>query len=179
MRLFIAVTFPENIKEALEKDAALLREELVSGRFVKRNAYHLTLEFLGEVPYQRVKDVQEAMDQCEFQKFPITIGDLGRFRRQEGDILWREVKAPKTLYELQKKLSDGLRMRGFSLETRPFRPHMTIARNAVLKNEDAWDILRKRKDALSFSAESITLMRSVLSEKGPIYTPVYVLRASK
>lgn len=131
MRLFIAVSFPPEFRAALAADTERLRRFFSAGRFTPRENYHLTLVFLGETPPDRLGVVIKAMEECPFEPFPLTVGELGRFRRREGDILWRRVDGGEPLFRLQAGLCEALRARGFAIEEREFRPHLTLARGAV------------------------------------------------
>ena len=108
MRLFIAIEFSETEKAALMQSAEVLRASCARGNFSLRENYHLTLRFLGEVPPAKVKRITAAMDECRAAAFDVTVGRLGRFRRDGGDIFWREVTAPRALADLQRELSQKL-----------------------------------------------------------------------
>ena len=64
-RLFIAVTVPEEVKSEIEKTQTELRRALPkeSVRWTKRDQFHLTLRFLGNVDAQRVGPLIEALTQ--------------------------------------------------------------------------------------------------------------------
>lgn len=49
MRLFVGIEFPANIIEALVAVQGELRGNCERGRFKRRENFHLTLKFLGEV----------------------------------------------------------------------------------------------------------------------------------
>jgi 2'-5' RNA ligase len=49
MRLFFAITFPDRIKTALADISQRLQAQLPSGHWTRRENYHLTLVFLGEM----------------------------------------------------------------------------------------------------------------------------------
>ncbi len=173
MRTFIAVEFPAALRGEIERSAAALRRAGVTGGFSRAENYHLTLSFLGEVPEERLARAQEAMDACAAPPIPLTVGALGRFRGREGDTLWRQIDAPETLYALQSRLSDELRSRGFTLERRPFKPHLTLARRSALPADVKWEELSKRLRPLTYTAESITLFRSDQIKGKRVYTPLY------
>ena len=173
MRLFIAIEFPEEVRDAIALDTEKLRNHFQSGRFVQRQNYHLTLAFLGETDPSRLTQIYDAMDCCGSPAFPISVGALGRFRRRDGDVLWRSINAPEELSILQNKLSDALKIRDFSLEDREFRPHLTLARSAKLRSNIHWGALSSQtRPALTFTAREITLFRSDRGASGQVYTPL-------
>ena len=173
LRLFIAIECPDNIKTELEKSIVQVRHACIRGKFSRRENLHLTLIFLGQVPASRVGEITSVMDVCAVPPFSTTIGSMGRFRRSGGDTLWRQVSADSGLILLQSHLAVLLREKGFPLEDRSFRPHMTIARRAVLGVRTRLSDLSAAMPNLSFTVDGITLMRSELLPSGPVYTRLH------
>lgn len=173
MRLFIAIEFPEEIKAELEKSAALLRRACKQGTFTRRENFHLTLAFLGQVPSQRVNEITGIMDACASPSIPITIGHMGRFKHREGDVLWRQIEADSGLFQLQSDLAAALRAQGFPLEEREYKPHLTLARRAVLKDGMKLFELSAQMPDLNYTAEHMTLMRSEPIGGQIRYTPLH------
>ena len=172
MRLFIAVEFPDDIKDALLESAVATEKHFVYANFSRRENYHLTLAFLGETAPGRIKDVTAAMDRCGFSPFSLTIGGAGRFRRDGGDTLWRRVDAPEALFDIQARLSKELISRGFRLEERDFKPHVTVAREAVMKDGVRFSDIDFGRP-LTFKTDGITLMRSDRINGKLVYTSIY------
>ena len=170
MRLFIALDLPEPIKDELHENAELLRMFCDRGHFSPRENYHITLAFLGEQPESRVADLTAAMDCCETESFPVTFEGLGEF---ENGVVWRGIEASGKLMQLQRELTDQLRLRNFDLECRKYRPHLTLARRVILKEKILLSDLSGQIKPLSFQVDKMTLMCSELSNAGSIYTPMY------
>ena len=172
MRTFIAIEFPEEIKDALLLSTEAASIHFSHANLSRRENYHLTLAFLGEIPPSRVKDITAAMDGCGFVPFPFTVGKAGRFRRDGGDTVWRRVDAPDELYRLQAALTNGLAARGFRLEERDFKPHVTVAREVTLKEGTAFRDV-DFGSPVTFTAKGLTLMRSDRINGKLTYTPIY------
>ena len=173
MRLFIAIEFSEDIKAELEKSTALVRNACERGTITRQENFHLTLVFLGETDPSRVQEIIHLMDCCPSPPIPITIGHMGRFKRREGDILWRETRAEGSLFQLQNTLTTGLRSTGFSLEDRQFKPHLTLARRAVLKHGITLRDLSAQMPDLTYTAVNMTLMESKQINGRTTYMPLY------
>lgn len=173
MRLFIAIEFPENIKTALEQSAALVRGACGRGSFTRRENFHLTLAFLGDTAPARIGDLTRLMDDCPSPPVPLTVGHMGRFKRREGDILWRQIKADERLFQLQDMLASRLRANGFPLEDRQFKPHLTLARRAVLKDGVTLRDLSAQMPDLTYTAHAMTLMHSHQLNGRTVYTPLH------
>ena len=173
MRLFIAIEFSEDIKAELEKSTDLVRGACERGTFTRRDNLHLTLVFLGETAPSRVREIIQLMTACSFSPIPLAIGHMGRFKRREGDILWREIRAEGSLFQLQNTLTTGLRSTGFSLEDRQFKPHLTLARRAVLKHGITLRDLSAHMPDLTYTAVNMTLMESNQINGRTTYMPLY------
>ena len=132
MRLFVAVNFEDSLKDALADTAARLKQEAGSGNFTRRDNFHLTLAFLGEVPGARISAVKRAMDAVLFEPFSLSFEQLGEFKRSGGGIWWIGAAQYPPLLKMQADLSAALRREGFPLESRPFRPHLTLGREVTL-----------------------------------------------
>lgn len=174
MRAFVALPFPPPIVRALDRSAAALRAGGVTGRFSPAGNVHLTLAFLGELPAGRVRDAADALEACPRRGFPVALTGFGVFRREGGDVLWRAVSAPPALDALQRALCAGLAARGIAFDRKPFRPHVTVARGAVLPGGLSPEALTAPE--LCFAAGTVTLFRSDLSGPRPRYTPLAQIR---
>lgn len=174
MKLFIAIELPDIIKAELEKSASLLRCACIGGTFSPRENYHITLAFLGEIPSARVGEITDAMDSCVCGPIPITIGQLGRFTRGGSDVFWRAIQAPDSLARLRQSLTQTLTATGFAIEEeKEFRPHLTLARQAVLREGTLLSAISEKLPKLEHTAACMTLMCSRRIGGKLTYTPIY------
>ena len=169
MRLFIAVVFPEDIKDALIRCGEIARRSLNGGRVTTRENLHLTLVFLGEIEEARLPGIEAAMEECPSPPLEISVGKWGRFRQRGGDVLWREIRGGNALFALQHRLTRALLRQGFEVEDRPYVPHLTMLRRAQLPAGCSVSSLPAEEE-LSFAAEGMWLMRSELGGGAPKYT---------
>ena len=125
-RLFFAIWPPAAARSALERlasDVALV----ASGKPVEAAKIHLTLAFLGEVDQARMSLAHAAADALRMPRFVLSLDRVGSFRRSR--VAWAGAsRTPEALATLQSALEEKLRASGFTLEARPFRPHITLAR---------------------------------------------------
>lgn len=173
MRLFIAVNFPENVLDQLSKIVLALRKGCYSGNFTLRENFHLTLAFLGEISEKRVDDIKAAMEQVRSNGFDIAISGFGKFNNQGGDIYWMGIGDSPELKVLQSDLSGELKARGFGLEKRGFRPHLTLGRRVVPQENFALDKFQKSLPEITVPVRAISLMRSDRRQGGVRYTEIY------
>ncbi len=153
MRLFIAINFDDQTKGHIADIQQQLQKTCFGGSFSSKENLHLTLAFLGE--QTRTNNIIHVMETCAFTPFTIAFDQVGRFRRDGGDIYWIGVRHCPPLLTLQSSLEDGLRSYHFELENRKFTPHVTLARQ-VVKDETFTPIFQP----FSMDVRHISLMKS-------------------
>lgn len=122
MRLFVAVRFSPEIEFALLEVIASLRRD-GSGNFTRPENLHLTLAFLGET--EDLAGAKDALDEAvSGGPFSLTVGGFGSF----NDLLWVGIEENPGLRALALNVQDALRRRGFPIERRSWKPHITVAR---------------------------------------------------
>ena len=141
MRMFIAINFNEQIKNKIIGIIDDVKKYAIQGRFVKKEHIHLTLEFLGEVSHDKVESIISAMELINPPGFNLSLSGLGYFRRKDGDIYWLGIKENKNLMVMQSMLHNILLKKGFLLQKREFRPHITIGRQVKLASSINSDVL--------------------------------------
>jgi len=167
MRLFIAVNFSYDTRSRLMSLRDELRSRSESGNFALRDNLHLTLVFLGECDAQQTTAVKAAMDTTVFEPFYVSIGRVGRFRHDEGDIWWAGMNESKPLLELQSGLTGKLIAAGFTLDKRNYSPHITLGRK-VVTNTLPWLI-----EPFGEQIDKIDLMISERINGRQTYTAIY------
>lgn len=143
-------------------------------RWVQMEGLHVTVRFLGPTPMGRVDTVAAAVDRSAPAvggPFPIRIGGAGAFPdATRPRALWLGIRfGAEALATLSNALTAELVAAGWSLETRPFRPHLTIARtDGVPAGAEAGALLASRAADLDvgFTADRVALYRSHLG-RGP------------
>jgi len=167
MRLFIAINFNDEIKDALCETAAELKAASRRGHVTHRENLHLTLAFIGET--NRVNDIidvmQEAAEAAFTEPVRISLSEAGVFRGQGGDLHWIGVENTPELKGLARELADGLRDEGFQIEKRRFTPHITIGREIVLPSTAEIQV-----HTATMTADHISLMRSDRIDGRLVYT---------
>ncbi|HOJ47924.1 MAG TPA: RNA 2',3'-cyclic phosphodiesterase [Bacillota bacterium] len=170
MRLFTAILFTPEIKKVLTDHIAALKIASRSGNFTLENNLHLTINFIGET--DRVEDVKKAMSAIRFQPFTITLGKSGVFRRSGGDIYWLGIAQNPQLDSLHKNLFEALRAKGFTLENRDYKPHITLGREVVLNKTPAFS-----EKPLQMTVSRVSLMKSERIGGKLVYTEIFYKNA--
>lgn len=178
MRAFIALEVPEEIKERVE---ALGKELGAEGlTLVKRNAMHITLQFLGEISEEQAGHVKEAMQTIKFAPFQAELSGISYFTPQFIKVIFIKVaRGSDELKELYAKLGDALSASEVSFENENYVPHLTVAR--VKHIGDKRRLLQTIGNHAgtefgSFAASSVVLKKSVLGPSGPEYSDLYELK---
>lgn len=171
MRLFLAINFDDKTKTALYGAVQRLRDASSAGNFTRMDNLHLTLVFIGET--KNVSAVKEAMLQVRRLPFALKIGKLGKFGRGGKDIYWLGVDRSSALEETQKELSTALRNKGFTIEQREYRPHLTLGREVVPRNNFNKDAFEKSVGTITQDIRTIDLMKSERIGGRLTYTKVY------
>ena len=170
MRTFIALELPESFVE----ETALLAESMsrrVTGRFMPRESYHLTLAFLGEVGEPEMRRAMDAVDAACAGREPVALScnGLGTFGKKGDATLWLGLAPNEGLTELAARIRDELACRDITFDRKNFVPHITIARRARIA-KGALDGLAFPFDALGVR---VALFKSTLTPTGAQYKPLY------
>ena len=133
VRVFVAIELPEAARQHIAHLIDTLRTMRIHGlRWVRAEGVHLTLKFLGNVSEERLDSIAAAMEQAaeHVAPFSLHIQDAGAFPNMGSPrVLWAGVHGEvEPLLQLQARLEETLAVRGFPAETRPFSPHLTLAR---------------------------------------------------
>jgi 2'-5' RNA ligase len=164
MRLFFGLQLSEEAKARLGPVlAGISRVEQL----------HFTLAFLGEQPESALARLGEAAETVRAPAFDLAIGGTGAFPNPKSPrVLWLGVmEGAQELCSVAEQLRAALRERGFALEDRPFRPHLTIAR---VKDRAAARSLQKvpQGELTRMRAGEFALVQSILGRGGAKHTVV-------
>ena len=126
LRLFIALWPTPAVRTALATRRDALRWP-PGAALVADERLHLTLHFLGQVPATLLPQLVPAL-QLRGSRFTLDIGPPQMWPR--GLAVLPCTPAPPALRALHVALAAALAGLGLSVERRPFRPHVTLARRA-------------------------------------------------
>ncbi len=177
MRLFLAIDFPEKIKQSLYNDINILQEKIPDLKWIKKPALHLTLKFLGETEPALQRKIESALNTAfqETDFFTLNSTTSGFFpnpKKARVFYLGLEYSAP--LIKCFNIIEGSLSGLGIQNEKRKFNPHITLARikNTILDIENQEFLQKYKFPEIKIYVEQITLMQSRLSSSGARYTPV-------
>jgi 2'-5' RNA ligase len=130
VRLFVALDFPEAVRESLRELIARLKPLSRAARWVRPEGMHVTLKFIGETDSQKVVSLRVALGAIHSpQPVEMHFRGLGFFpNERKPRVLWCGVESSSNLAELAAAVERALVPFGFPPEGRDFMPHLTLAR---------------------------------------------------
>jgi 2'-5' RNA ligase len=178
MRAFIALDVPEGIKERAELLEAQFSMEGLT--LVKKDAMHITMQFLGEINAEQAEKTIEAMKRISFRPFRVSLSGVSYFTPRLIRVIFVEIaQGEKELISLYGKLSKELATSGVDFEQENYKPHLTIARvKRVREMQRLREALERNSKAElgSFDVRSIAFKESTLTPNGPVYNDLYELK---
>ena len=180
LRAFVAIELTEEARQHLGLLTNSLRHEVTHGiRWVDHHGVHLTLKFLGDLPVDRLDAVIAAMEETAegATPFSLSIHSIGAFPGLAAPrVLWAGVQGDLApLLKLQTGLEESLAAKGFPKETRPFAPHITLARvRGKLSPTDIQHLAAavesaKAQPKRELPVHRLSLMESTLTAHGALY----------
>ena len=180
-------TVQQELKHRIEPE--MKRDMRIS--WARPASIHLTLKFLGDMNEQVIDPLRVALEQAIGSQVPVNVplDRLGAFPHpQSPRVLWigpsenweRGVEA-KRIAEIHgaiEQVSEGL---GFLRETKPFSPHLTLARIKMGERQVGvalakGGVLDRPLSLGSLVVESVVLMKSELKPTGSVYTRLWDVR---
>ncbi len=180
IRAFIAVDINEDIRREMRELHGILGKTGAKVSWVAPEKMHLTVIFLGDIPLESVSGVCDVMDRVagEIQPFVVEIAGAGWFGSERSPkVLWADIPGPpKLLADLHGRLSAEIDSMGVPLETRPFRPHLTLGRVRGRRNTGALtSTLMSYKNSVfgRVDIDRLILYKSVLEAQGSRYESLH------
>lgn len=122
MRLFTAIMLSEEMKDSLCNVQKQLRMKGAFGNFTIRDNMHITLAFIGET--EDVDEAMAAVDNIEHDSFNIALNGCGNF----GSLFFVGLENSDKLVSLAGQVRRNLTENGLQIDTKPFKPHITMVR---------------------------------------------------
>lgn len=178
VRTFVAVPVDAPALVAALRAAQDGLRQLGGVAWVKPDLFHFTLRFLGEIPEERASSAASALGSLAGSgALDLTLEGLGTFPPgRPARVVWVGCGAgADALVSLAIRAEATLVAAGFPREERPFSPHLTLGR---VKEPKAGGIAARRVAETPRAAfgtmrvARVVLMKSVLSPRGPAYTPL-------
>lgn len=177
IRVFVAIDLPREVRDFLGRISSNLKKAGGDVKWVRPEAIHLTLKFLGEIPRQLLAPIEAELHTVFHVqgRLIIRVSGLGCFPGLRNPrVVWAGLEDPSgSLAPMVSFLESRLEPLGFAKEKRPFSPHLTLGRFKSNKgSRDLIEAIRMGMDVSgpSFTASEAVLFQSVLEPSGAKYT---------
>ena len=145
-------------------------------KLVEPENIHLTLKFLGDTDESKIDAIEQIIRESVkgITPFPLTLRGTGVFPNERYlKVLWVGIVDGDILAKIARSIDEKLVPLGFTKEQRGYSAHLTIGRVRTAKNKDQLlTVIHnfKEKEFLRQEINAVTLKKSDLTPKGPIYT---------
>jgi 2'-5' RNA ligase len=134
-------------------------------------SWHITLQFLGNAAREQYECTVARLRALRFKAVPTRLVGLGFFDR--SGILFANVEVTPELSMLEQQVTGAAKQCGFALESRPYQPHITLARRKDKAERQGLVELKTRisqpREFTRFVAEEFLLYESFLGPAGSRY----------
>ncbi len=127
-RLFLGL-WPDDRQRNILRDALRPLLTSIEGKMVDRRNWHVTLNFIGDFPESKIDHLLVKLAHVEVQPFRLRFDKAEFWPRQKVAVLAAQ-SVPAELERLIASLNSMLLDAGIAVETRTYRPHITIVRRA-------------------------------------------------
>ena len=182
VRAFVALPLTDAAKRHLggSQDGVRRHTGERTIRWVGADAMHLTLKFLGAVPFSKIDPMRSLLGRLAGNTAPISLhlGPLGMFPNPERPrVVWVGLTGDVgTLAALAAAVDHGVAALGFPAETRAFSPHITLGRvregappSLAVDLQRAFAELTGKGQAVVVLVDRMVLFRSTLTPKGAVH----------
>lgn len=177
MRSFLGIEIPERIRVKCKEIQAEVRNINVDVKFVKKKNLHWTVKFLGKISDEKIPKIDSSLNKISINPFQIEIKGTDAFPSFNYiKNFWIGVgEGKENFIKLLKEVERSLVKRGFRKDKHEPTPHITLGRVKSGKNKEKLVNTLKRyknKKLGEMKIKKITLYKSKLKGKGPIYTKI-------
>jgi len=173
VRCFIGFVIPENVKDSIVKTQnEILKLPLVC-KLVERENLHICFSFLGEVEEQEIEEIKDKINKLtkRYKGFDVKLEGIKAIPNQKfiRVIVLSVIDNENLLERIRKDVQNEI-----GGDSKP--PHLTLCRVKDITNKDYTSKRLTEMGKLyvtNFSLDSIQLIKSELSRKGPIYTVIH------
>ncbi len=171
-RAFLAVVPPDPVLDAVDARLELLRATEPSIRWLPRNQWHLTVQFLGAVADADAlaNAIRDAIQPVS--PFTVRLAGAGAFPTpRRAAVTWIGVEDPAPLERLVAVVQAAAAALGHSPESGPYRPHLTVGRLARPRSlTRPFDAFGATPVGPAWTVGELALVESDTRPDGAVYT---------
>ena len=169
MRLFVAIPLASAVIDELSAISRRLKSGGDGLRWTAPATWHITLQFLGETSRAQCECVVASLHELHLPPVPIRLEGLGCFER--AGVFFAGVKVSPELVLLEECVVAATALCGLAAETRPFQPHITLARSKGQRQSlgELKTKISRQPEFTRFTAGEFLLIESFLGPGGSRY----------
>lgn len=171
MRLFIGIPLTAEVTDQLLSVMLRYRAKDDGLRWSAPESWHATLQFLGNTSQEQYNCIVARLHALHSRPVHVELDSLGFFDR--AGVFFAGITLTSDLLLLQQQVVAATLICGFPPETRPYHPHITLARSTGKRGKRGLHQLmatvRRHKSFSSFISQEILLYESHLGSSGSHY----------
>jgi|GEM_PF-473758 2'-5' RNA ligase len=170
IRLFTALPLSQENKDTIRKHLT----EKPNVNWTPIQNLHITLNFIGDVNIYQFRQIKQQLHAVEVSPVQIELTEPGVFQTKNQHVVWMGIKKTDGLHKLQQNIKETLEPFVDSLDSREFKPHLTLARLEKSEEAKLQKLLNSLRDCckITQATRKFTLYASKSSYSGSIYTPL-------
>ena len=178
IRTFLAFELNTAVRESLSRFQKQWQSSLPPINWVKPQSIHLTVKFLGDVNHDQLEPLRLAVESVaqKFTPFGLQVNGVGTFPHlRMPRVLWAGISGQvEQLQNVVSLVEDALAPLGFQPESKPFQPHLTLARIKQHSREVGVVLAKSEvfEEPLFFGdlpVDRLCLFKSELKPTGAVY----------
>jgi RNA 2',3'-cyclic 3'-phosphodiesterase len=172
MRLFIALDIPADVRAGLTDYMERARTLAPDARWARVEGLHVTLKFIGNVDDAVVEQIKIVLKSAKAAPFDVKFTGVGFFPNPNAArVFWAGVDGSDPLPRLAATIDAALEKLGFPRETKPYHPHLTLARTSSRPLRELKSLLAEQPPQFgTMTAREFFLYQSQPQKGGSKYT---------
>ena len=131
MRIFIALDIPVEVRARLTEYMEGARALTPEARWARVDGLHVTLKFVGQTSEARVEEMKTVLASVKAAPLIVRFAGVGFFPNPKAArVFWAGVDGGENLLCLATAIDAALGKLDFPRETKPYHPHLTLARTS-------------------------------------------------
>ena len=164
-RVFFALWPSDSVRDEISNVFNKSIYAASQGQVYNADNLHLTLHFLGGLASSQLECAMQQAAKVQAEKFELLLDGFGSF--EGAKILWLGPKnTPNQLTSLHAKLANALHVCDVPIESRVYRPHVTLTRKFKGFKESQMHI------RVPWNVDKFALLESISTKKGVEYRPL-------
>jgi len=130
VRIFFALWPDDEVRYRMAENLKCFNIDKDKSRLVDSSNFHMTLHFIGNTSIAEMECLDMQARLLNAESFDVILDCSGFFKKPR--VLWFGCQtAPKALHDLQGNLGQQISQCAYTPETRPYSPHLTVARKII------------------------------------------------